>query len=283
MANVDISSDEIKSVLRRAQEMLKNKEKLQHQQQQPFTNSNDIILIKNEAARNLNDENKTRSSNRKSNSIISGTSTATTNQTTNRKVTKSSRSNSNLSLNDDLNISNHSQSDRLKEENELLNIKINKLRYEIKSRDQTIEDLKSNITQMYVNLENSQMALKHTHFDIETLKHDITRLNSEKVNYYDQLKKSLQDLEEKNKRAQQSQLANAELSLIVEKLKTENESLNKLNMDIKVKSLKEKEELIKHLEQIEQEIIQRERAMFNQQYEKLLIESCEKIRAEDQK
>ena len=119
MANVDISSDEIKSVLRRAQEMLKNKEKLQHQQQQPFTNSNDIILIKNEAARNLNDENKTRSSNRKSNSIISGTSTATTNQTTNRKVTKSSRSNSNLSLNDDLNISNHSQSDRLKEENEL--------------------------------------------------------------------------------------------------------------------------------------------------------------------
>jgi len=192
----------------------------------------------------------------------------------------SSNSNSNLSLNF---IDDQADIDRLREENELLNIKINKLRYELKSRDQTVEDLKSNITQMYVNLENTQMARKHSQYDIESLKSDIVRLNTEKLNYFEQLKRSIEENEEKNKRLQKAQMTIAELNLTIEKLKSENDQVNKQNMEIKVKALKEKEDLIKNLEKIEKEIIQRERNLFNSQYEKLLIESCEKIRLEDSK
>ena len=325
MTNIDISSDEIKSILHRAQEILKNKEKVtttlmnssnsqlsdqSFKQISPsspsststnnnetttpsFNNSNDIILIKNEAAKNLINEQASsiKNKNRKTNSVVSTSNTATSNQTksnlhkNNNKVNLS-RSNSNLSLNlidDNLNNILTQDGDRLREENELLNIKISKLRYELKSRDQTVEDLKANITQMYVNLENVQMARKHTQFDIDSLKSDVHRLNNEKLGYYEQLKKSLQENEEKNKKLQQAHHKCSEMNLIIDKLKAENEEANKQSMEIKMRALKEKEELIKHLEKIEQEIIMRERAMFNQQYEKLLIESCEKIRAEDAK
>ena len=134
----------------------------------PFKNSTDIMLIKKEAARNYS---KTDTSDLDIKSSVSTKLLLKSPQ--HHQLTHQSRTNSNASLNliDDsldkhhsaglyqhsLNL-NQSELEQLKEENELLGIKINKLRYDLKARDTTVDDLKLKIAQMYVDIESSQMG-----------------------------------------------------------------------------------------------------------------------------
>ena len=69
--------------------------------------------------------------------------------------------------------------------------------------------------------------------------------------------------------------------LLIEQLKSERDQMSKQSADIKMKCMREKEELVRHLEKIEQDIIKREKDVFTQNYEKLLVESCEAVRAEE--
>ena len=120
-----------------------------------------------------------------------------------------------------------SEVDELKEEIELLNIKAGRLRYDLKSRDATVDDLKLKISQMFVDLELTQFARKQTQLDIELLKSENTRINNEKANLYEQLKCSNQDADKKQQQLQILQLNYAEQELFIEKLKRENDSLSK--------------------------------------------------------
>lgn len=306
--NVDLTSFDVEKVLIQAQEILKNvaasssneqiasliKSNLASstvQQQQPAqsTYSNNTNIEQTSA----NMSNLTESPDARASKTDGNKPTPQSNQRLHHKSKSKStlsRANSISSLNafDESAYHHHhhqhnGELEQLKEENELLNIKINKLRYDLKLRDTTVDDLKEKIAQMYVDLDTCQMSKKQTELDVETLKAEMVRLNGEKLSYFDNLKQLMNENESYVKRLQTAQLQNADQAARLEKLKSEKEHLNKECIETKMRAIKEKEELVKHLEKIENDIIKRERDMYTKQYEKLLVEACESLQREEAK
>lgn len=166
----------------------------------------------------------------------------------------------------------------LKEQIEDQTIKINRLRYDLKARDSTVEDLKVKISEMYVDLELSQITKKQNQHEIELFKTENNRLSLEYAKFYEQSKL---DKEKADQLIRQMKIDLSEREKLIERFREENDSLKRDNVDGKMKSMKEKEDLIKHLEGIEQTIIQREKKNFNAHYEQILIESCQKVKDEE--
>ena len=166
----------------------------------PFKNSHDIMQIKKEAAaKNLRLETTASDFDMKSSQK--------------KHLLTRTDSNSSINLLEDKPSHHTDQLDQLREENELLNIKINKIRYDLKARDSTVDDLKHKIAQMYVDLEASQMSRKQVQLDVETLKNDNFRLNNEKLSYYEQLKQTMREHESAQSKIHAVQLAYAEQGL----------------------------------------------------------------------
>jgi hypothetical protein len=69
----------------------------------------------------------------------------------------------------------------------------------------------------------------------------------------------------------------------IQKLKNENNTFKNQVIETKMKALKEKEELVRHLESIEADIIARERALHKNEYEKLMLDKVQIITLEKEK
>lgn len=134
---------------------------------------------------------------------------------------------------------------------------------------------------MYVELDTSQSARKQVDVDIATLKAEVNRLSSEKMTFLEQLKQFMAENESQLRQLQLQQVLNAEQSGKMEKLRTEKEAVNKELVETKMRTAREKEELAARLEQIEKDIVRRERELCAKQYEQVLMQSCEAVRADE--
>lgn len=134
---------------------------------------------------------------------------------------------------------------------------------------------------MYVELDACQTARKLVDQDVLTLKSELGRLGDEKMTYFEQLKQLMTDNESQLRQLQAQQAANQEQSGKMERLKSEKEALSKELVETKMRTAREKEELARSLEQIEKEIVKRERDMYAKQYEQVLVQSCEAVRADE--
>lgn len=166
----------------------------------------------------------------------------------------------------------------LKEQIETLNVKTNRLRYDLKSRDTTVEDLKLKISEMYVELELSQIAKKQNQHEIELYKTENSRLSVENAKFYEQVNSLVAEKDARGLKIADANDDIARREAFIENLQKSIDTLRKENIEVKIKAMKEKEDLIKHLENIENTIVQREKHAFTAQYEKILIESCQKIK-----
>lgn len=134
---------------------------------------------------------------------------------------------------------------------------------------------------MYVELDTSQSTRKQLDLDVNTLKSELSRLSSEKMASFDQLRQLMADNEAQQRQIVAHQAASQEQTSRIEKLKSEKEALNKELVETKMRTAREKEELAQSLEQIEKEIVKREREMYAKQYEQVLVQSCEAVRADE--
>ncbi len=277
-SNLSVSPDEIIKALQRTKDLMNLNESnldqsllltssprsVSESQQRSFNTGNDVISLKKEAMRRYTANNE-----------------ATLNHSRNSSVTSFNLNEDNVSLYQKHLTQKHgTEVNELKEHIERLDIKLNRLKYDLKSRDTTIEDLKVKISEMYVELELSQISKKQNQHELQLYKEENSRLRIENEKFYDESK------EDKNNITKQIEQAKENLSKhesMVESLRKENETLKNDNTEIKLKAMKEKEELIKNLEGIEQSIIQREKNSFNKHYEKILIESCKKVQEEEAK
>ncbi len=173
--------------------------------------------------------------------------------------------------------------DSLKDSNELLQSKLNTIRFDLKSRDITVDDLKIKIAQLYVDLESAKLAKKNMETDKKLLINEIQLLSKDKQRYYSELVQVTRNKDQLQKSLDSIHLTLAEQGNYIEKLKSENQIHKQQVMDTRMKALKEKEELVKHLESIEADIISRERALHRNEYEKIMLEKVQLMSAEKEK
>ena len=171
----------------------------------------------------------------------------------------------------------------LNDANEILQSKLNAIRFDLKSRDITVDDLKIKIAQLYVELESAKMAKKNLEKDKTLLINEIELLGKDKQRYYSELVQASQKKDSLQKSLDQLHLAMTEQEGYIQKLKNENQSNKNQVMETKIKALKEKEELVKHLESIEADIISRERALHKNEYEKIMLEKVQYMTNEKEK
>jgi hypothetical protein len=142
-----VSSFDVEKVLQRAQEMLKNVQPTSTSTSQPYS-SNVVVTSPTVANRFIS-----LSASNEMSSETAKQSSKTVQQQQKCVQTRSNLKNSSPPLNalEDSKVEDNdkivdygksSDEEQLKEENELLGIKINKLRYDLKLRDTTVEDLK---------------------------------------------------------------------------------------------------------------------------------------------
>jgi len=270
-SSLAVSPDEIVKALQRTKDLINQNESLADQSmftssprflsesQRSFNTGNDVILLKKEALRRYAANSEAILNHSRNSSVASFNLNEENAGMYHRHVTQKHNSDVN----------------ELKEQIETLNIKVSRLRYDLKARDTTVEDLKVKISEMYVELELSQMCKKQSQHEIQLLKEENGRLVLENARLYEQSK------EDRNKLTEQFEQRQRDLSRqegVIDSLRKENEAVKSENVEVKLRAMKEKEDLIKHLEGIEQAIIQREKNAFNSHYEKILIESCQKVK-----
>jgi hypothetical protein len=187
---------------------------------QMFLNSSDVINIKNEAAKNsdaLNDETNSIKSNSTTNSLKNKTQLSDIQfinrslvdyfeRTSKSQATASSKSSSNLkqlpslvTKNDSIDKQTHElydqikllnrEIDLLKKSNEQHEAKVTDLRFDLKSKDSTIDSLKLKIAQLYVDVETMKLNNRNLESDKTLLISEINALSGEKNRYYNELVK----------------------------------------------------------------------------------------------
>ncbi len=171
----------------------------------------------------------------------------------------------------------------LKDSNEILQGKLNAVRFDLKSRDITVEDLKIKIAQLYVELESAKMGKKNIETDKNLLINEVELLSKDKQRYYSELVQVSQKRDSLQKNLDQIHLTLTEQEGYIQKLKNENHTFKNQIKETKMKALKEKEELVRHLESIEADIIARERALHKNEYEKLMLDKVQIITLEKEK
>jgi chromosome segregation ATPase len=171
----------------------------------------------------------------------------------------------------------------LKESNEILQGKLNAVRFDLKSRDITVEDLKIKIAQLYVELESAKMGKKNIETDKNLLINEVELLSKDKQRYYSELVQVSMKRDSLQKNLDQIHLTLTEQEGYIQKLKNENNTFKNQVIETKMKALKEKEELVRHLESIEADIIARERALHKNEYEKLMLDKVQIITLEKEK
>ncbi|RNA07795.1 golgin subfamily A member 3-like isoform X1, partial [Brachionus plicatilis] len=262
--NTDQASIDIEKVLKHAEEILRNAHIEEHTSHSPQPSNSS-------KARPTKDSTPHSKTHKKQISWLSRTNSQSSLVTNDEHSDKIGYAYSNTSY---LN----SEISRLREENELLIIKINKLKYEIRSKDQVADDLKQKIAQMHIELESTCLSKTQFLTDIESLRNDLNRLNGEKSGLYQNMKELLYENDQLQEKLKLEYKKSNEQASLIDHLQKENNALSKESIDVKMRCLKEKEDLVRNLEQIETDIIRREQNMFTQKYEKILIESCETIK-----
>lgn len=134
---------------------------------------------------------------------------------------------------------------------------------------------------MYVELDTCQTERKQVDLDVQALRNELSRLGGEKSSYFEQIRQLMGENESFLKQLKSQQVLNNEQSGKIEKLKAEKDAVNKELVETKMRSAREKEELARNLEQLEREIVKRERDMFVKQYEQVLVQNCEAVRADE--
>lgn len=131
---------------------------------------------------------------------------------------------------------------------------------------------------MYVELDTCQTARKQVDQDVQTLRAELSRAGGEKVSYFEQIKQLMTENDAQVRLFTAERVASEK---IVEALKSEKEALSRDLVETKMRVSREKEQLAQSVEQMEKEIVRRERDMYAKQYEQVLVQSCEAVRADE--
>lgn len=131
---------------------------------------------------------------------------------------------------------------------------------------------------MYVELDTCQTSRKQVDQDVQTLRGELNRAGGEKMAYFEQIKQLMSENEAHMRQMTAEKVASEKT---IESLKSEREALNRELVETKMRVSREKEQLAQSVEQMEKEIVRRERDMYAKQYEQVLVQSCEAVRADE--
>ncbi|XP_061163619.1 golgin subfamily A member 3-like [Saccostrea echinata] len=158
------------------------------------------------------------------------------------------------------------------EENGKLQIRLKEIRDDTRTKDMTIQALKNKIAELYVEVQTHMQAKIDADNEHRTAKTDVSSLISAKQWYQQQLR-----LANDSKLQLQQELTTLQAQAlsqgsIIERMKTESARLRHQMKEIQQKALKDKEQLARHLERIQKDMMDREVAFQEVQRERTLLE-----------
>lgn len=158
------------------------------------------------------------------------------------------------------------------EANNKLHDKIVNLNMQIQARDNTVEDLKSKVTELYVEYQTANQNKILGESEIQSLQGEIKSLKTGKEWYQDQL-----HLAQQNKSDLQKQVTGVKSEMIlqgtfIEKLKADNARIKQQLTETQQRAIHEKEMLARHLEAIEADMMEREATFVQIQRERETME-----------
>lgn len=164
--------------------------------------------------------------------------------------------------------------------NEKLQDRMKDLRHEMLAKDETVQALKNKVAELYVEYQTSLQSRILADNEVKSLQSDVKGLMSAKEWYQTQLS---QAQETKGKLQQDITLIQREniASLtLVERLKADNVRSKQALAEQQQKALQEKEQLARHLEKIEADMMEREAAYLQIQQERVAMEEAMHVEEE---
>ncbi|CAH1801348.1 unnamed protein product [Owenia fusiformis] len=158
--------------------------------------------------------------------------------------------------------------------NDKLNDKIRELRDETKSKDSTMQDLKSKIAELYVEVQTSNQARTQAENENRSMKSDLDSLMKSKEWYLAQLQFTQEARSQLQGDITSVQVTSVSQSNQIERLKTENSELQQELAEVQQKAISEKEALARHLEAIEADMMEREAGFKEMQYNQVVSEQA---------
>lgn len=153
-----------------------------------------------------------------------------------------------------------------------LQVRMKELRDDLQARDVTVQALKGKIAELYVEVQTTLQSKMDADSDARTARNDLVSLVKAKEWYQEQLSTAHEVRAKLQRQLTQLQAQTVSQGMIVERLKMESARLRQQLRESQERALREKEQLARHLETIQNDMMEREAAFQEIQRERLMIE-----------
>ncbi|XP_076452821.1 uncharacterized protein LOC143288332 [Babylonia areolata] len=153
-----------------------------------------------------------------------------------------------------------------------LQVRMKELRDDLQSREATVQALKSKIAELYVEVQTTLQSKMEADSDARMARNDLVSLVKAKEWYQEQLSTAHEVRAKLQSQLTQLQAQTVSQGSIVERLKLESGRLRQQLRESQERALREKEQLARHLEAIQHDMMEREAAFQEIQRERLMIE-----------
>ncbi|KAK7088015.1 golgin subfamily A member 3-like [Littorina saxatilis] len=153
-----------------------------------------------------------------------------------------------------------------------LQVRMKELRDDLQAREVTVQALKSKIAELYVEVQTTLQNKMEADSEARTARNDLVSLVKAKEWYQEQLSTAHQVRAKLQQQLTQIQAQTVSQGSIVERLKLESGRLRQQLRESQERALRDKEQLARHLEAIQQDMMEREAAFQEIQRERVMIE-----------
>ncbi|KAL8611681.1 hypothetical protein ACOMHN_055680 [Nucella lapillus] len=153
-----------------------------------------------------------------------------------------------------------------------LQVRMKELRDDLQAKEVTIQALKSKIAELYVEVQTTLQSKMEADSEARTARNDLVSLVKAKEWYQEQLSTAHEVRAKLQSQLTHLQAQTVSQGSIVERLKLESGRLRQHLRESQERALREKEQLARHLEAIQQDMMEREAAFQEIQRERLMIE-----------
>ncbi|KAK7483734.1 hypothetical protein BaRGS_00025055 [Batillaria attramentaria] len=153
-----------------------------------------------------------------------------------------------------------------------LQVRMKELRDDLQAREVTVQALKGKIAELYVEVQTTLQSKMDADSEAITARNDLVSLVKAKEWYQEQLSTAHEVRAKLQRQLTQLQSQTVSQGAIVERLKMESARLRQQLRESQERALRDKEQLARHLETIQNDMMEREAAFQEIQRERLMIE-----------
>lgn len=153
-----------------------------------------------------------------------------------------------------------------------LQVRMKELRDDLQAREVTVQALKGKIAELYVEVQTTLQSKMEADSEARTARNDLVSLVKAKEWYQEQLSTAHEVRAKLQRQLTLLQAQTVSQGAIVERLKLESARLRQQLRESQERALRDKEQLARHLETIQNDMMEREAAFQEIQRERLMIE-----------